>query len=74
MDIDDGLGYAGIAELVQHMIEQRPAGHLHQRLWQAIRQRPHAKAETGGKNHGFGWFDWHSGNISNPCSQPDSHQ
>src|ERR1700688_3900423 len=32
MDINNSLADAGVAEFIEHMIEQRPACHLHQRL------------------------------------------
>ena len=32
MHVDDGLADAGLGELVEHMIEQRLAGHAHQRF------------------------------------------
>ena len=54
MHVDDGLDDAGLAELVEHMVEQRAARHLHQRLRHVVRQGPHAHAETGGEDHGFG--------------------
>ena len=41
------------------MIEQRAAGHPHQRLRHLVGQRPHAHAETGGEDHGFGGLDGH---------------
>src|SRR6478752_7350329 len=46
-------------ELVQHVVEQRTAGHRHQRLRLVVRQRPHAQAEAGGKDHRSGGFDGH---------------
>ena len=68
MHVDDSLADAGIAELVEHMVEQRPACHAHQRLWHPVGQRPHADAETGGEDHGFGGLDGHFKNFSNPGS------
>ena len=59
MHIDDGFGDAGMAELVEHMIEQRLAGHRHHRLRHMVGQRPHPHAETGGEDHGFGGGDGH---------------
>ena len=59
MHIDDGLADAGVAELVEHMIEQRAAGHGHQRLRHPVGQRAHAHAEAGGEDHGFGGLDGH---------------
>src|SRR5580693_5525392 len=52
MHIDDGFADAGVAEFIEHMIEQCPARHPHQRLWHPVRQGTHAHAETGGKDHG----------------------
>ena len=54
MHIDDGLGDTGGSQLVQHMIEQRLAGNLHQRLRHGVGQRPHAQTKTSGEDHGFG--------------------
>jgi hypothetical protein len=51
-------------ELVEHVIEQRLAGHAHQRFWHVVGQRAHAHAETGGEDHGFGGRDGHCGNFS----------
>src|ERR1700677_4793669 len=65
MNVDDRLADAGIAELVEHVVEQRPACHPHQRLWHPVGQRAHADAETGGKDHGFGGLDGHFKNFSN---------
>ena len=64
MHVDDGLADAGVGELVEHMVEQRLAGDAHQRLRHLVGQRPHAQAETGGEDHGFGGFDGHFGNFS----------
>ena len=70
MHVDDGLADAGVGELVEHVIEQRLARHAHQRLWHPVGQRPHAQAETGGEDHGFGGFDGHFRSFSKPiCSQ-----
>ena len=65
MDIDDGFADAGAAEFVEHMIEQRAAGHLHQGFGQPVRQRAHAHAKAGGEDHGFGGIDGHFRNFSN---------
>ena len=43
---------ACIAEPVEHMIEQRLAGDLHQRLRQRVGERAHARAEARGEHHG----------------------
>ncbi len=67
MHIDDGFADAGVGELVEHMIEQRTAGHGHQWLRHLVRQGTHARAEAGGENHGFGWFNGHFGIFSNRC-------
>ena len=64
MHVDDGLADAGLAELVEHVVEQRLAGHAHQRLRHPVGQRAHAHAETGGKDHGFGGLDGHFRNFS----------
>ena len=66
MHVDDGFADAGIAELVEHMIEQRAAGHAHQRLWHPVGQGAHAHAKSGGEDHGFGGFDGHFGNFCEP--------
>ena len=71
--VDDGLADAGIAELVEHMIEQRAAGDAHQRLRHLVGQRPHAQAETGGEDHGFGGLDGHFRNFSNRCGARGSY-
>ncbi len=65
--IDDSVARACVAELVEHMVEQRAAGDADQRLWHPVRQGPHAHAKTGGEDHGFSGFDGHSGNFSNRC-------
>jgi hypothetical protein len=57
--IDDGFVDAGIGQLVEHVIEQRTARHLHQRLRHPVRQGAHAQAEAGGEDHGFAGFDRH---------------
>ena len=61
VNVDDRLADAGVAELVEHVIEQRAACHRHQWLRHPIRQRAHAQAETGGEDHGFVGFDGHFG-------------
>ena len=65
MHVDHGLADAGAGELVQHVIEQRLAGHAHQRLRHMVGQRAHAQTETGGKDHGFGGRNGHLWNFSN---------
>jgi len=57
--VDDSFARAGVLELVQNMIEQGAAGHLHEGFGHSVRQRPHAQAETGGEDHGFGGLDGH---------------
>ena len=52
MDVDHCGADAGFRELVQHVVDQRLAGDRHKRLRHAVGNRPHAGAETGGKNHG----------------------
>jgi hypothetical protein len=64
MDIDDRFADTGVAELVEHMIEQRATRYLHQRLWHLIGQRAHTQAESGGENHGFSGFDGHCRSFS----------
>ena len=71
MHIDDGFADAGVGELVEHMIEQRLAGHAHQRLRHVVGQRAHAQAETGGEDHGFGGRNGHFGNFSNHRMRQD---
>ena len=58
--IDHGFADACPGQLVQHVIEQRLSGHLHQRLRHMVGQRAHAQAETGGEDHGFGGCNGHS--------------
>ena len=65
MHVDHGFADAGVGELVEHMVEQRLAGHAHQRLRHVVGQRAHAQAETGGEDHGFGGRDGHFGSFSN---------
>ncbi len=65
MDVDDGFADAGTAELVEHMIEQGAARHLHQGLWHPVCQRAHAQPKAGGEDHGFGGLDGHLRNFSN---------
>jgi hypothetical protein len=48
-----------LAELVEHVIEQRLARDAHQRLRHPVGQGAHAHAETGGEDHGFGGLDGH---------------
>ena len=69
MHVDHGFADAGAGELVQHVIEQRLAGHAHQRLRHLVGQRAHAQAETGGEDHGFGGRDGHFWNFSNHSNQ-----
>ncbi len=71
--VDHRLGHAGIAELVQDVVEQRAAGHLHQRLWHMVRQGPHAQAEAGSEDHGFGGLDGHLRDFSNRESRCVDH-
>ena len=66
MHIDHGLGDAGTAELVEHVIEQGLTGDLDQRFRGLVGEGAHAHAETGGKDHGFGGMDGHfPGGFSN---------
>jgi hypothetical protein len=62
--IDHGFADAGICQLVEHMIQQRFAGHRYQRLRHPLGQRTHPQAETGGENHGFAGFDGHAWKFS----------
>src|SRR5665811_287046 len=66
--IDDGFADAGVAELVEHMIEQRAARDAHQRLWHPVRQGAHAHAKSGGEDHGFEGLDGHFRNFSDRYS------
>jgi hypothetical protein len=59
VDVDDRLGDAGAAELVEHMVEQWLAGDAHQGFGHLVGEGAHAHAETGGKDHGFGGLDGH---------------
>ena len=54
MHIDDRVADACIRELVEHVIQQRLAGHGNHGFRHPVRQRPHAQAEARGENHGFG--------------------
>jgi hypothetical protein len=58
--IDDRLGDAGAAELVEHVVEQWLARNPNQRLRHIVGEGAHAHAETGGEDHGFGRMDGHS--------------
>ncbi len=66
MDINNSLADASVAEFIQHMIEQRPACHPHQRLWHPVGEGAHAYAQAGGEDHGFGGFDRHFQEILEP--------
>ncbi|MGY4347193.1 hypothetical protein ACVWXM_003660 [Bradyrhizobium sp. GM7.3] len=59
MHVDHRLAHAGPTELVEHMVEQRLAGHRNHRFRHLVRQRTHAQAEPCGEHHGFGRFDGH---------------
>jgi len=50
--VHDGLLDARGGEAVEHVIDQRLAVHLDHRLGLAVGQRPHARAEAGGEDHG----------------------
>jgi hypothetical protein len=64
MHVDGSFACACVAELVEHMIKQRAAGHPHQRLWNPIGQGAHADAKSGSEDHGFGGFDGHIRDFS----------
>ena len=51
VDVDDHLLHARGAQLLEHMIEQRLAGDLDQRLGPGRGQRAHPLAETGSHDH-----------------------
>ena len=59
MHIDHGLADAGVAELVEHMIEQRLPATRTSGFGICVGQGTHAHAETGGEDHGFGGLDGH---------------
>ncbi len=62
VDVDDHLLHARRAQPVEHMVEQRLAGDLDQRLGPGRGQRPHALAEPGGHDHrGLGHLRRHFG-------------
>ena len=63
--VDDSFACACVAELVEHMIEQRATGHAHQRLWNPVGQGAHAYAKSGSEDHGFGGVDGHFREFSN---------
>jgi hypothetical protein len=52
MNIDNRALNSGPCEPVQHMINERLARDLHQRFWNCIRERTHARTEPGCQNHG----------------------
>ncbi len=51
--VDDDLVNPGLRQRTQVPRDERPAAHLDERLGEAIRQRPHAFAATGGQQHRF---------------------
>ena len=51
MHVDHSAPDAGLGKAVQHVIHQRLAADLRQRLGQVIGERAHAGAKTGGKHH-----------------------
>ncbi len=51
MDVDHRLPHAGGAQMLEHMVEQRLAGDLDQRLGPGRGQRPHPLAQPGGHDH-----------------------
>lgn len=59
MHIDHGVGHVGERELVEHMVEQRLAGHGNQWLRHGFGERAHAQPEAGSEHHGFGGFHGH---------------
>ena len=52
MHVDHRALDAGLGQPVEHMIDQRLAGDLDQRLRHRVGERPHARAEAGGQHHG----------------------
>ncbi len=52
VDVDHGGLDADGLEAVEHVVDERPPGHLDQRLGLAVRERPHAGAEPCGEHHG----------------------
>ena len=56
MNIDHRLLDAGFSQAVEHVIEKRLSGDLDKRLRRGRRQRAHALAESGGKDHGTAGF------------------
>ena len=52
MHVDHGALDAGLGQPVEHVVDQRLAGDLHQRLRHRVGDRPHALAEAGGEHHG----------------------
>ena len=49
--VDDGGLDAGVGEPVEHVVDQRLAGDLDQRLRQRVGERAHARPRPGGKHH-----------------------
>ena len=47
----DGL-HARLRQPVERVVDQRPAAQRQQRLGGAVGERPHARAEAGGQQHG----------------------
>ncbi len=54
VDVDHRGADAGLDQTIEHVVDQRTAGHLHQRLRPMIGQRPHAAANAGREHHGGG--------------------
>ena len=49
--VDDGGFDARVGKAIEHVIDQRLAGDLDQRLRQRVGQRAHARPEPGGEHH-----------------------
>ena len=51
MDIDNGALDALLGEAVEHVVDQRLAADLHERLGELAVERAHARAEPGSEHH-----------------------
>ena len=61
MHVDDGFFDARLREPIEHMVDERFAGDLHQRLRHRVGQRAHPRAESGGQHHGAARRDFSGG-------------
>ena len=61
MHVDDGPLDAGLDETVEHMVDQRTPRDLDHGFGRRQGQRPHARAEAGGEDHGGPGGEWSAG-------------